>query len=77
MHGTKKVPLNQSANDYMANAKKLDDATNAPPTPTVPTEQGNNSGPLADGKEDRGKADWEGDGSYASGMSATKKAEKS
>lgn len=64
----KNVGVTQSANDYPALAKQLDEGMTAPPTPTVPTEPGNNGGRLADGQTDIAKAPSEiGDGSYAAG----------
>lgn len=71
----KNVGVNQSAGDYMENAKKLDEAMNSPETPKVPTEPGNNGGPTSDGGTERGKPDFNGDGSYASGMKETKEKE--
>lgn len=71
----KNVGVDQSANDYAANAKKLDEAMNAPPTPKVPKEEGNDApmnmagtNPPAEGKP---MADT-GDGSYAAGYADTK-----
>lgn len=61
------APFGQG-NDYMAIQHSQHDVAGAP----VPTEKGNNSGPLADGMTDVGKADFGNDGSYAAGLAEAK-----